>query len=158
MSINTVDRARTGKPSLDRLCRQRLVGAALIWLLVVQPAQISLAQQATPEQQQPAPAQQPQTPHAESPIPGGTDPPAAGQSLPATPAPQSDENSKPVGTAAAPYEKPVGVAGSRTEGAVIAPGKQKRVHSFVIKFGLIAGAVAAGGAIAALSMGSRSRP
>src|ERR1700749_2257827 len=65
---------------------------------------------------------------------------------------------QPVGTAAAPYEKTVGSASSRPAGAVIAPAKQRRAHSLLIKVGLIAGAAVAVGAVVALSKASSSRP
>ncbi len=65
---------------------------------------------------------------------------------------------EPVGTAVAPYEKTVGVASSRPAGAVIAPAKQRRAHSLLIKVGLIVGGAAAIGTIVALSKASPSRP
>ena len=64
----------------------------------------------------------------------------------------------PVGTAVAPYEKPVGTAASRPAGAVIAPAKQRRAHSLLIKVGLIAAGAAAIGTVIALSKASSSRP
>jgi hypothetical protein len=72
--------------------------------------------------------------------------------------PAKPQNGSPVGTAAAPYEKGVGVAASRPAGAVIAPAKQKRTRSFVIKVGLLVGAAAAIGTVVALSSASPSRP
>ena len=65
---------------------------------------------------------------------------------------------EPVGTAAAPYESTVGVASSRPAGAVIAPAKQRRAHSLLIKLGLIVGGAAAIGTVLALSKASPSRP
>jgi len=65
---------------------------------------------------------------------------------------------KPVGTAAAPYERTMGVAASRPAGAAIAPAKQRRVRTFLISAGLIAGAAIAVGSVAALSHASASRP
>jgi hypothetical protein len=65
---------------------------------------------------------------------------------------------EPVGTAVAPYEKTVGVAASRPAGAVIAPAKQRRAHSLLIKLGLIAGGAAAIAVVVALSKASPSRP
>jgi hypothetical protein len=65
---------------------------------------------------------------------------------------------QPVGTAAGPYTKPTGVAGSRPSGAAIAPAKQKRVKSILIRVGLIVGGAAAVGAVVGLSKGSSSRP
>jgi hypothetical protein len=86
----------------------------------------------------------------------------AANSRPATP--QTDNVSdqktdqKPVGTAAA--EKPVttGVAASDAAGAAIAPAKQRRSRSLLIKVGAIIGAGVAVGTIAALSSASPNRP
>lgn len=64
----------------------------------------------------------------------------------------------PVGTAVAPYEKGIGIAASRPAGAVIAPAKQRRTRSFVIKTALIIGAAVAVGTVVGLSSGSPSRP
>jgi hypothetical protein len=64
----------------------------------------------------------------------------------------------PVGTAVAPYEAGVGVAASRPAGAVIAPAKQRRTRSFMIKVGLLIGAAAAVGTVVGLSAASPSRP
>jgi hypothetical protein len=71
---------------------------------------------------------------------------------------QQDGVPKPVGTAAAPYEKTTGVAASRPAGAVIAPAKQHRARSILIRVGVIAGAAAAIGTVALLSRASPSRP
>jgi hypothetical protein len=65
---------------------------------------------------------------------------------------------KPVGTAAAPYEKTTGVAASRPAGAVIAPAKQRRARSILIRVGVIVGAAVAVGTVVALSKASPSRP
>jgi hypothetical protein len=64
----------------------------------------------------------------------------------------------PVGTAAAPYEKPTGVTASRPAGAVIAPAKQRRARSILIRVSLVVGAAAAVGAVVALSHASPGRP
>ncbi len=71
---------------------------------------------------------------------------------------QASDSQKPVGTAAAPYEKTSGVAASRPAGAVIAPAKQRRTRSILIKVGVIVAAGAALGTVVALSEGSSSRP
>lgn len=71
---------------------------------------------------------------------------------------QQDSAPKPVGTAAAPYERVTGVAASRPAGAVIAPAKQRRVRSFLIRVGVVVGAAVAVGTVVALSHGSPSRP
>ncbi len=78
--------------------------------------------------------------------------------LPPTPNRQQNSTSQPVGTAAAPYEKPQGIAASRPAGAVVAPAKQRRARSFLIKVSVVVGAAVAIGAVAALSKGSPSRP
>jgi hypothetical protein len=78
-------------------------------------------------------------------------------STPADAAPQSS-TTKPVGTAVAPYEKTTGITASRPAGAVIAPAKQRRMRSILIKVGIIAGAGIAAGAVIALSRASPSQP
>jgi hypothetical protein len=78
--------------------------------------------------------------------------------LPPAPQQQQSGTSNPVGTAAAPYEKPTGIPASRPAGAVVAPGKQKRSRSFLIRVGLIIGACVAIGAVVGMSAASPSRP
>lgn len=94
-------------------------------------------------------------------------PEASAATLPQAPAqqgtpPNSDQQQtpaqQPVGTAAAPEEKPVGVAASRPAGAVIAPAKQRRVRIILIRTAIVIGAAAAVGTVVALSKGSPSRP
>jgi hypothetical protein len=65
---------------------------------------------------------------------------------------------EPVGTAAAPYEKVTGVPASMPAGAAIAPAKQKRTRSILIKVGLIVAAGVAIGTVVALSTASSSKP
>jgi hypothetical protein len=65
---------------------------------------------------------------------------------------------KPVGAAAAPPESTMGVAASRPAGAVVAPGKQRRARSILIRVGLIVGAGVALGTVMALSHATPSRP
>jgi hypothetical protein len=65
---------------------------------------------------------------------------------------------QPSGTAAAQGLRPVGTIASRPAGAAIAPAKQHRVRSFLIKFGAIAGAGAAIGTVVALSRAGGSSP
>jgi len=72
--------------------------------------------------------------------------------------PSQSNTTKPVGTAAAPYEKTTGVAASRPAGAVIAPAKQRRVRSILIRVGVVVGAAVAVGTVVALSHASPSRP
>ncbi len=74
--------------------------------------------------------------------------------------PDSTQNQpqKPVGTAAAPYERTMGVAASRPAGAAIAPAKQKRVRTILISVGVIVAAGVAVGTVVGLSKASPSRP
>ena len=83
-----------------------------------------------------------------------------GQSAPLPAISQQPQNDpqKPVGTAVAPYEKSTGVAASRPAGAVIAPAKQRRARSFVIRVAVVVGAAAAIGTVVALSHASPGRP
>jgi hypothetical protein len=74
-----------------------------------------------------------------------------------TPEQQQSGTQGPVGTAAAPYEKGIGVAASRPAGAVIAPAKQRRTRSILIKVGVLLAAGAAIGTVVALSSASPSR-
>jgi cytoskeletal protein RodZ len=73
-------------------------------------------------------------------------------------APQQNPPAQPLGTAAAPSQPDTGVAASRPSGAAIAPGRQKRARSLVIKVGLLIGAAVAVGTVVALSSASSSRP
>jgi hypothetical protein len=72
--------------------------------------------------------------------------------------PPQNGNTAPVGTAVAPYEKGVGVAASRPAGVVIAPAKQRRTRSFLIKVGLVVGAAVAVGTVVGLSKATPSAP
>lgn len=71
---------------------------------------------------------------------------------------QQEITPKPVGTAVAPYEETTGVAASRPAGAVIAPAKQRRARSILIRVSIVVGAAVAIGTVVALSHGSPSRP
>jgi hypothetical protein len=71
---------------------------------------------------------------------------------------QQTQTREPVGTAAAEAPVTTGVAGSEPAGAAIAPAKQRRVRTLLIKVGALLGAGAAIGTVAALSSASPSRP
>lgn len=161
--------------------RQSIAGSLVLLLTVpLGEAAVMQPQQAVPAQQtegtSPTPVQ-PQNsdlPGADpsagvSPsaaAPGNSDPAATqtiDQSQPAETSQQTSEQpqnntSNPVGTAAAPYEKTTGVPASRPAGAVIAPAKQKRARSILIRVSLLVGAAVAIGTVAALSKASPSRP
>lgn len=69
------------------------------------------------------------------------------------PAPQ-----KPVGTAVAEPSGASGVAASQPAGAAIAPAKQRRVRTIILRVGAIIGAGVAVGTIVALTEGTSSKP
>jgi len=98
----------------------------------------------------------PEPPYPDSPNP--VLPQAPAQSAQSGSAQQQSPPAKPVGTAAAPYEKPTGVAASRPAGAVIAPAKQRRARIILIRTAIIVGAAVAVGTVVALSKGSPSKP
>ncbi len=91
-------------------------------------------------------------PSAPSPMPAQQ---APAQQAPAQP---QEVPQQPVGTAAAPYEKPTGVPGSRPAGAAIAPAKQRRVRAIVIRVAIVLAAGAAVGAVVGLSKATHSTP
>jgi hypothetical protein len=82
------------------------------------------------------------------------------------PSPQQPQNStqqqsgaqQPVGTAASESVKATGVAASQPAGAAIAPAKQRRTRSILIKVGALVGAGIAVGTVVGLSAASPSRP
>ncbi|HEY1806923.1 MAG TPA: hypothetical protein VGG42_00110 [Acidobacteriaceae bacterium] len=97
---------------------------------------VDVSGEATPDAPQPqnAPSQQQSTP-------------------PQQPAPQ-----QPLGTAAAPYEQPSGITASRPSGAAIAPARQRRTRTFIIRVGVLVAAAVAIGTVVALSSASSSTP
>jgi hypothetical protein len=137
-----------------------MTGSFLI--LVSTTAEPLLAQQTAPPPQTSAPAQS--SPAA----PGTVQPPIELPDNPGStaqnPAPQPADNSpaqsqtpqQPSGTAVAPEVRASGGAASKPAGVAIAPPKQHRIRSFLIKFGFIAGAGAAIGTVVGLSAASPS--
>jgi FtsZ-interacting cell division protein ZipA len=72
--------------------------------------------------------------------------------------PPQNNAQQPVGTAAAGPVKATGIAASQPAGAAIAPAKQRRTRSIIIKVAALAGAAVAVGTVVALSAASPSRP
>ncbi len=146
--------------SFDHWLRRRIAGwlvGVLILVLVVPFGELGTAQTVSGAQAPDASAQnQLQDPGStnSASIPDSPAPAASAQQA----APQQQNGNEPLGTAAAPYEKPLGAAVSRPVGAAIAPGKQRRRRSFLIKVGLIVAGAAAVGTVVALSKGSPSTP
>ena len=148
------------------LRRHTALGLALFIAMPLGASTVALEQQAAPPQQAgSASSSQSGSPNPDTgqqrtePQAGST--PDAGQPANAPNGSQEQQNGgppAPVGTAVAPYEKGIGIAASRPAGAVIAPAKQRRTRSFVIKAGLIIGAAVAVGTVVGLSSASPSRP
>lgn len=103
-----------------------------------------------------APAQEPQAQVQHNALPDAPSPQPQNPQNQTQPAQQ--QNTNPVGTAAAPVAKPTGIAASRPAGAAIAPSKQKRRKAILIRVGIIVGAGIAVGTVAALSRTSSGRP
>jgi uncharacterized membrane protein len=162
---------------------RRLMIAGLAAVLSGAPELTALAQETTqsPTQNPPAePATAPPASNANQPAtnPANTDPdsPGAvrlkaeqqGDPPPANAAANQQTNpsdsktqsapTKPLGTAAAEPVTPSGVAASQPAGAALAPAKQRRTRSLLIKVGAIVGGGVALGTIFALSNATSSKP
>jgi hypothetical protein len=74
------------------------------------------------------------------------------------PAAQTTPLQKPVGTAAAEAGNANAIAASQPAGVAIAPAKQHRVRTIILKTGAIIGAGAAIGAIVALTAATPPKP
>jgi hypothetical protein len=71
---------------------------------------------------------------------------------------QAQKPQRPVGTAAAEALKVSGVAAAQPAGVAIAPAKQRRVRTIVLKVGAVVGAGVAVGTVIALTEATSSRP
>jgi len=88
---------------------------------------------------------------------------SSAQTSPAVPADQTKSQKdqklqRPVGTAAAEAPKVSGITAAEPAGIAIAPAKQHRVRTIVIKVGAIIGAGAALGTVIALTAATPSKP
>ncbi len=97
-------------------------------------------------------ASQPQSSSAQSPTVNSSQPQSA-QSPPPDGKPQ-----RPVGTAAAEAPTVSGVTAAQPAGVAIAPAKQRRVRTLVLKVGALVGAGVALGTTLALTAGTPSKP
>jgi hypothetical protein len=116
-------------------------------------------QQSGPSQADPSPtnplkADPPQTVAQ----PPSTAPTSATPSQAQPPQPASPPAPKPEGTAAAGTNPATGVAASQPAGMAIAPAKQHRTRTIVLRTGAILGAGAAVGSVVALTQGTSSKP
>jgi hypothetical protein len=124
----------------------------------------NIPDQTAPEASPPAPSS------TETPVPPLPDSPGSVQSAQLAPAPQPAQAlpqsqpqsqprpNEPLGTAAAETVPTMGVAASQPAGAALAPAKQRRVRTILIRVGAVLGVGAAVGVTMALSEGSPSKP
>ena len=154
---------------VENTMKHRFLESALGWLLtalLAAPLGVAMPRQQAagqPSQSSSSASSQTQSPGLETRSPGSAGPGDSTASLSnlngqAALDGQAGGANPPVGTAAAPYENPSGAAASRPAGAVIAPAKQRRKRSILIKVGIVVGAGAAIAAVALLSHASPSRP
>ena len=81
------------------------------------------------------------------------------QAQPSQPQPaQQQQTKEPLGTAAAQTVPTMGVAASKPAGAALAPAKQRRIRTILIRTGAILGAATALGVTMALTEASPSKP
>ena len=113
-------------------------------------AQNNSPQQPNEAAQEPSPQQQNSTqqPAASTPQEENSQAPVA----------QEQKPQRPVGTAAAEAPKVNGITAAQPAGVAIAPAKQRRTRTIVIRTGAIIGAAAAIGAVVALTAGTSSKP
>jgi hypothetical protein len=71
---------------------------------------------------------------------------------------QSSSKQQPVGTAAAEAPMTTGIAASQPAGLAIAPAKQRRVRTIILRTGAIIGAGVAVGSVIALTEATSSKP
>jgi hypothetical protein len=84
---------------------------------------------------------------------------SAPQAAQSQPAPQSQPAAqKPVGTAAAEAPDASGIAASQPAGVAIAPAKQRRTRTIILRMGAIIGAGVAVGSVVALTSATSSKP
>ena len=136
-----------------------VMAGPMTWSALAQtaPSQVSAAPQTQTQTQTASPAAATPGAAAATPQANPAATPQTSTAPPSAPAPQP-KAAPPQGVAIAPYEKDTGVAASRPAGAVIAPGKQRRRRSILIRVGLILGAAAAIGTVVGMSAASSSRP
>jgi hypothetical protein len=111
------------------------------------------AQDASPQQNDPAQSATPSSTET------GTSQVGTSQTTPTqSTATQDQKPQRPVGTAAAEAPKVSGVTAAQPAGVAIAPAKQRRVRTIVLKVGAIVGAGAALGTVIALREATPSKP
>jgi len=82
----------------------------------------------------------------------------SGTSAPPTQSQGQASGQKPVGTAAAEAPDASGIAASQPAGVAIAPAKQRRTRTIILRMGAIIGAGVAVGSVVALTEATSSKP
>lgn len=90
--------------------------------------------------------------------PGSLDTQSTSTALEEAQSPKSIPLQQPVGTAAAGSSKVSGIAAAQPAGIAIAPAKQRRVRTIVLRVGAIVGTGVAVGTVVALSRATLSKP
>ena len=90
--------------------------------------------------------------------PGSSSSASSGSSSAVASQEQAQQPQRPVGTAAAEAPTVNGVTAAEPAGVAIAPAKQRRVRTIVLRVGAIVGAGVAVGAVVALTAGTSSKP
>jgi len=111
-----------------------------------------LQDQSSPNNSQREPDTQPPAPPQNTQSPAQSQPPSQPSQAP------SSQPQRPVGTAAAETSNAGGVAASQPAGVAIAPAKQRRIRTMVLRVGAIVGAGVAVGTVVALTQATPSRP
>ena len=157
-----IDRSDVDRKSKVKACpRIKQIFAAFLCTLLLGQLQMVAGQEpaSVPQQADKAsPTAQTLSAAQQDPIPAAPVPQPALLAQQSESAQQSSSSQQPVGTAAAPYEKPVGIPGSRPAGAAIAPAKQRRVRAIVVRVSLLLAGAGAVGAVVGLSRASHSEP
>ena len=126
-------------------------------------AQTTSQAQSAPENQPPAPTppQESSPSNHQPPVelpenPGRSNTTGQNPAAPASAQSPAQQKPEPNGTAVAPQIETSGGAASKPAGVALAPPKQRRVRSLLIKLGILAGAGVAIGTVAGLSAASPS--
>lgn len=117
------------------------------------PGAVQYGPQSQEQQANPAPAQSPAQTAPANPIQQAAPTQSSDQQNSPQTAPQ-----RPVGTAAAESPTVSGITAAQPAGVAIAPAKQRRVRTIVLKVGAIVGAGVAVGTVVALTAGTPSKP
>src|SRR5258708_4941485 len=131
--------------------RQARSGQALILCRTVR-AQPGLKRRISPHPGTPGPTAEGEPPAPTKGQPRASPPQSQSSQAPSSPA------QRPVGTAAAETSNASGIAASQPAGVAIAPAKQRRARTMVLRVGALVGAGVAVGTVVALTQATPSKP